>query len=465
MAEKNAMAIPRDVRQWFTKGEEAVNRQNYDYAIDLLNQALVREPGFIDCRRMLRKAQQRKADSAKTGFFKKVFNSAGSSPLIAKGQLALRNSPAEALTVAEQVLNSDPTNTGAHKIIVEAAKALDLRQTALISLEIIFCKNPHDKAVAIDYANALADDGRVGFGEKVLSDLSRQLPYDPELLQALKNISARRTMDEGGYDELADGKGSYRDILKNEEEAKALEQENRVQKSGDNTERLIREYEARLKSEPGNLKPVRQLAELYTQRKQFDLALKMYERIKASDTGNDPSLDKAIADVTVKRLVHQAEQLDQTAPDYAEQLGQLNADKVAFQLAECQKRVEKFPTDLAMRFELGVLYFQAGKIGEAIQEFQKAQNNPHKRVSAMGYLAQCYAKRRMHDIAAETLQNAIKEKIVFDDEKKDLIYNLAGVLEAMGSKADAFEQLKLIYKVDSSYRDVGPRVEAYYAGQ
>jgi tetratricopeptide (TPR) repeat protein len=221
----------------------------------------------------------------------------------------------------------------------------------------------------------------------------------------------------------------------------------------------------RLKTEPGNLKPVRQLAELYTLRKRFDDALKMYEKLKASETGSDPALDKAIADLQVKRLEHAAAELDETAADYEERKAQLNAEKQALQLADCQRRVEKFPTDLAMRFELGALYFQAGKIGEAIQEFQKAQNNPHKRVAAMGYLAQCFAKRKMNDLAAKTLQNAIKEKQVFDDEKKDLIYQLGCVLETMGKKEEAIEQFKLIYETDIGYRDVGKKVDDYYAGQ
>ena len=114
---------------------------------------------------------------------------------------------------------------------------------------------------------------------------------------------------------------------------------------------------------------------------------------------------------------------------------------------------------------MGVLYFQAGKISEAIAEFQKAQNNPHKRLAAMSYLAQCFAKRKMFDLAARTLQNAIKEKPVFDDEKKDLIYNLGCVLETMGKKEEAIEQFKLIYEMDIGYKDVAAKVDAFYAGQ
>lgn len=110
-------------------------------------------------------------------------------------------------------------------------------------------------------------------------------------------------------------------------------------------------------------------------------------------------------------------------------------------------------------------YFQAGKISEAIGEFQKAQGNPHKRIAAMSHLAQCFARRKMFDLAARTLQNAIKEKIVFDDEKKDLIYNLGCVLESMGKKEEAVEQFKIIYETDIGYKDVAAKVDAFYAGQ
>ena len=45
---------------------------------------------------------------------------------------------------------------------------------------------------------------------------------------------------------------------------------------------------------------------------------------------------------------------------YAEKVAKLQAEKQAYQLAECQKRAEKFSTDLQIRFELGQLYFQIG---------------------------------------------------------------------------------------------------------
>lgn len=448
----------------FDKGKDALSRENFDYAISLFSQVLAREPRILDCRKLLRRAQQGKAGGG-GGFFKKAWSSASSSPLVARAQMASRRDPAEALAIAEQVLSSDPNSSPAHRIVVEAATAMEMPRTAAMSLEVLARSHPKDKAVAIQFANALADIGEVKRAEMTLSEFARTMPGDIELAQALKNISAKRTMDEGGYGALAGGEGSYRDILKNEQEAVTLEQEGKVQKTEDNAERLIAEYETRMKAEPDNLKLVRSLAELYTQRKQFDRALECYDKVKATEMGNDPSLERAITETKVRRLDHEIEKLDPASEDYTERVAVLNAEKLAFQIAECQKRVEKFGYDLAIRFEMGVLYFQAGKIAEATKEFQKAQGNPHKRVAALNYLAQCFAKRKIFDLAASTLQDAIKEKPVFDEEKKELIYNLGSVLETMGKKEDAIEQFKIIFKVDASYRDVEAKVEEYLGGQ
>ena len=464
MAEKSVGEIARDVRALYLKGNEALVRDNPEYAISLFNQVLAREPAFYECREKLRKAQVAKA-GAGGGFFKKMISMGGSSPAIAKGQLALHKNPGEALEIAETVLNTDPNNSMAHKLIVEAAHALELPRTAVLSLELLAKNSPKDRDIAIKFAKALAGIGEAQRAEGVLAEMCRAFPHDQELAQTLKDISATKTLDEGGYDALADGSGSYRDILKDKDQSIALEQEARQVKTEDVTERLIREYETRLPHEPNNLKLLRSLAELYTSKKQFDLALSYYDRIKASDLGSDASLDQAIAETVSRRYDHQMAQLDPASPEYSDQLAALQLEKQGYQLNECQKRVERFPTDLGFRFELGQLYFQAGKISEAIQEFQKAQGNPHKRIAAMSFLAQCFARRKMYDLAARAFQNAIKEKPVFDDEKKELIYHLGCVLESMGKKEEAFEQFKLIYEADIAYRDVAAKVDAYYAGQ
>jgi tetratricopeptide (TPR) repeat protein len=466
MAEKQLNELPPDLRRLYAKAVEAAQRENHDYATTLFCQVLQKEPGMFDARKALRAAQTAKSAGASTGFFKKMMSSAGSSPQIAKAKLALNKNPAEAMAIAEEVLNGDANNPFAHRIIVDAAHALELPQTAVLSLETMVRLSPKDKDLIVEFANTVAQAGvNAAVAEKYLDDLIRSLPYDPDLQQAQKNLSAHRTLDEGGYGALEGGEGSYRDILRNKEEAVSLEQEKRSQKTEDVALRLIEEYETRLITEPNNLKLIRSLAELYTQKNQFARALTLYERLQSSDLGSDAALDRAIADTRLRQYDFSTAQLNPFDEGSAEKVAAITAEKTAFQLAECQKRVEKYPTDLAIRFELGQLLFAAGKIGEAIAEFQKAQQNPHKRIAAMSFLAQCFARRGMNDSAVRTLQNAIKEKPAFDEEKKDLIYQLGCVFEQMGKKAEAIEQFLVIYESDVTYRDVGAKVDAHYAGQ
>jgi tetratricopeptide (TPR) repeat protein len=464
MAEKTLSEIPRDVRDLFQKGTLALQRQNLEYAIAIFGQVLQREPGFFDCRQALRAAQYRKAGGS-TSFFKKMLGGASSSPLIAKAQLALRKDPLEAINIAEQVLSSDPNSGAAHKVLAEAALAANLPRTAIFEYEILRKQSPKDVDLARAHADALAASGDVAKAEGVYADLLRADPNNPEIAAALKDLSAKKTLVEGGYDALADGKGSYRDILKDKDEAVALEQEKREVKTDDVSQRLIHEYEARLPKEPQNLKLLRSLAELYDQKKDFDRALEYGNRLRASETGGDPSLERLIADIHLRKFDHAIAQYDSSDPAQAEQIAKLQAERQAFQLEECKSRVERYPTDLGIRFELGELLFKADKITEAIGEFQKAQSNPHRRLQALGFLAQCFAKRGMNDSAVRMLQSALKEKLVFDDEKKDLIYQLGCVLEKMGKAEESIEQFKVIYESDIGYRDVAAKVDAYYAQQ
>jgi tetratricopeptide (TPR) repeat protein len=157
--------------------------------------------------------------------------------------------------------------------------------------------------------------------------------------------------------------------------------------------------------------------------------------------------------------------LDTQTEDGQKNLESLRAQRQDYLLEDAKRRAEATPTDLLVRFELGELHFKAGRLGEAIAELQKAQNNPNRRIAAMGLLARAFFQRGMNDMAARKLQEALKEKPVFDDEAKDLTYHLGTVLEKMNRPQEAIEQFKLIYEQDIAYRDVMARVDQYYASQ
>jgi len=462
MAEKALTDIPRALREQFDRGMAAYNKQNLDYAITLFTDVLQKEPAFYDCREALRAAQFRKGGKA-FGIFKKFLGQAA--PALAKAQIALRTNPPEALHCAEQVLNEDPKNHAAHELLARAAMNVGLPKTAVLSLEIVFKATPTDRGVAIRLAQALVAAGQVARADKIYSDLLAVNPADLEVARAYKDLGARRTIHEKGYAEFGSNQGSYRDALKDKEEAVTLEQESRTLKAEDVSDRLLAEYQGRLSREPGNPKVLRSIADLHAQSGRHDEALALYQQIIELEGRKDASLEKVIADVRLRQFATRIEALDPGEPDDSERRTALERERDDFELNDCRQRAERFPTDLGIRFELGQIYFRTQRIPEAIQELQKAQSHPHRRLAAMGLLARCFARRSMNDLAARTFQNALKEKPVFDDEKKELLYELGLVLEKMGKSGEAIEQFKMIYENDIGFRDVAARVDAYYAAQ
>ena len=246
---------------------------------------------------------------------------------MAKGHVALRNEPLEALKIAEQILNSDPHSTQGHKLLADAAMAADLPKTAILSLEILAKNSPKDQDYQKDLGRAYAQAGQVEKAEKIFAELVRLNPGDSRLSEELKDMSARKTLAEGGYDALADGKGSYRDILKDKDQAVALEQENRQVKDTDTADRLLKENEAQLANEPKNLKLLRSIGELYTQKKGLDRALEAYNRIVATRRPGRRHAPKDHRRITVRKYDHALSQLDPQAPDHAEQSARLKAER------------------------------------------------------------------------------------------------------------------------------------------
>lgn len=463
MAEKELSEVAPFCREQFDKGKAAYNRQNYDYAIELLGGVLQLEPAFYEAREMLRATQFKRAKAGK-GFFSKVLGRASVSPTLAKAQMMARRKPLEALIAAEQVLNVDPANVAAHKALAEAATAAELPRTALLSLEIAFKQAPADRKLALTLADAYANAGQIGRAEAIYGEAIKANPNDQELQQALKDLAARRTMAEGGYDSIAGGKGSYRDILRDKARAAELEQESRIVNSEEDTRELIERYAAELEQEPANRKLLRSLADACSHLGELEQTLHYLRLLREASGGSDPSIDREIIAVSLKKIDKELAGLDPDDENYGQQRQALRSEREGVEIQSAKELVDRYPSDLQHRFELGKVYFRLGKINEAIGEFQKAQANPHRKIASLGFLGQCFSKRGLHDVAVRTLQKAVDEKQTFDDEKKELIYQLGLALEAMGRPNDAIEQFKQIYEQDIGFKDVAAKVDAFYAG-
>jgi tetratricopeptide (TPR) repeat protein len=132
-------------------------------------------------------------------------------------------------------------------------------------------------------------------------------------------------------------------------------------------------------------------------------------------------------------------------------------------IEEARKRVERNPTDLQFRFELGEHLMNAGHFREGLPELQRARQNPNARLKAMNALGRCYRELGMFDLAAKQLEEAAREIATMDATKKEIVYNLGLVYERMGKREKSLACMKQIYEADYGYKDVATRVESSYA--
>lgn len=150
-----------------------------------------------------------------------------------------------------------------------------------------------------------------------------------------------------------------------------------------------------------------------------------------------------------------------------DQLKQLAEERLAFELEEYTNRVKLYPTDMGLRFDLGVRQFAVQRYDDAIASFQQAQNEPKRRAWALRYLGECFARKEMHDAAIDTYHRGVSVHPYEDDrlalelkyELTKSLYNKAATEKHMPSAEEARQLASTIAQLDFNYKDIREWVE------
>ena len=124
---------------------------------------------------MRRGGPARHAASAPTGK-RACSTSLSDRRVLTRGQVALRTNPLDAIQVAEEALNDDPSNMAAHELLADAAMAAGLPKTAILSLEVAFKSRPADRKLAMKLAEAAGELGQRNRGTHLSGPSSSRSP-------------------------------------------------------------------------------------------------------------------------------------------------------------------------------------------------------------------------------------------------------------------------------------------------
>jgi tetratricopeptide (TPR) repeat protein len=266
--------------------------------------------------------------------------------------------------------------------------------------------------------------------------------------------------------------GNFRELLRNKGDAKRMEDMSRIGATSEQLQEQIDHLAQEYAANQNDINVVRKLADLYERKEEWENSLAYYSwanELSGGDTALETKvhrLQDKIEELSIRRLTEEldANPDDPDAESKRAQIAELNRARSEKLVTVSRERVERNPTDPQLRFELGTHLFHSGHMREAIPELQRAKNNPHIRHKAMLMLARCYGGAKMYDLALNQLKDAAVEMLVMDGTKKEIVYEMGLMHDAMGKKDDALECFKQIYAVDYNYRDVAARVEGAYGG-
>lgn len=476
MALQTEKDLSEKTRALWLKGLAAFEVRNFGYTISLVQAVLKDAPGFLEARKVLRKAEI----AATKG--KKSFLS-GLSTASLKGASMVKKDPLAAMELAEKNLEADPFNAQANHLLKDAAKAAGHMEIAAFALETIIDGNPKDTKVMHELGELYNGMGEADKAVAVYTKITEINPADLEALKKSKDASAQASMKSGGWQQVAEsgGKLDYRSLIKDKEQAVSLEQKSRVVKSTEMIDQQLGELREQWDANPQNVDFSRRIAKLYEDRfeiendaESMEGAIYFYNHTNELTSGTDPGVARKLSDLEMKQLDGSIKANEDWLAEYGEtdqaeevraQLAELKGRKAEKLITEAKKRVERNPTDLQLRYELGEQLVAAGQYTEAIAELQRARQNPNARLKAMNMLGQCYTEKGMLDLAVKQFKDAAGEILAMDNTKKEILYKLGLVFERMGKKDEALNCFKEIYEVDYGYQDVAQRVESSYASQ
>ena len=450
-----AVDLAQKAQNFTNRGRQALETGRYELAVDMLMEAVSAAPDILETRKLLRAAQIANfRKNGKAGFGAKLGYMMARQKILG---LVKKGKGAEAMAEAEKLLSQNPLDPDNIEAAVKAAEAAGKADHAAISIEAAYECSNKDPGLLERVATYYTMSKRWDKARDAYRKLSELKPGDQRVVQLLKNAEAQATMN-SGWTETAGKKGGFQVLIANKEQAAKLDAANKAVVTGDDAELLIQEKLKKIEAEPKNMNARRALARIYIQGKRYYEAIDaLQQAIEVSGT-MDPELDRMLSQTKVQYFDQQIDAL--RAEGREDEAVNMEGEKNQFVFDDLAARVERYPNDLHLRFELGKQYFTYGYYDDALTHLQLAQKSPKDRLWALYYLAMCFLSQGQNDMGVMQLETARDALPTMDDLKKKVVYQLGLCAEAAGDLQKAYQYYKDVYSSDVGFEDLSDRMLA-----
>ena len=292
-------------------------------------------------------------------------------------------------------------------------------------------------------------------GVETLNAWSRRFPKDDAADKLLRSVSTKLTILKGRY---KDG-DSFRESIVDAEHQKEIHDRDRSIQADDRVVELIAKAEEDYKQNPNTPGKLKAFVDLLCRRENMEdetraigLLLEECQRV------DDYRWKQLADDIRMKQLGRQLREANKTGEEAA--IKERQVAQLRFELSAFKERIEKYPTDTRFKFEYAVRNFRAGRFDDAIPLFQSARSDPKNRAACGMYLGRCFFRKSYHSQAISTLQEAIHQYEIGDNDlAKMMRYWLGRAQEEAHETEPARKTYGTLLQLDYNYKDVRARLD------
>ncbi len=461
MEPKSLKEVNQTLKSLYTRGADALKQSNYDYAIELFRTCLKTCPEFADARRDLRNAVYEKTSGGKIGGMTQALVQTKYTLTLMKAPGMLKKEQyADAMDLAEEILSKDPNNASGQKLLIDAALAADMNWIAMEMLEFSLKLNPKNAANAEQLIDLYTNNGLGTKAVDLAQKLCKAYPDNGVYLSLLKNAEAKSAMDRTGWEQQQKVQGT---------QAAQQEMRDNGPRDEESAEKLVDQYFAQINAGRDNVDIRKKLARSLLKLERYDEAVEVLQKaLQMGGGGIDPALQKMVYQAAEARFDHAITAWEEYGrkgvaekAQAENEIEELQRQKSDFMLEKARERVSLYANDPTVHMDLALILFDRHELDEALAGFQKAQNSPRHRRSALFYKGRCFAQKSQHDIAVREFQAALAENPEAA-EKLDIMFEMAGSLSRLNREQESRDLYTLIYQTNVNYKNIRDIVERQY---
>lgn len=466
----------------FERAKQVLKAGDLDYCIQLLLACCQIDPANLIYRQELRQTQRAKYKNSGKGqtlaYVWSLMNRLRLQRYLLSGKYK------DALVQSELILIRNPWDMATHLSMAQAFEGLEWHDHALWTLEQIRPTHPKDPKVNRPLARLY--ERRGNFNQAIaLWELVRQAdPGDQEAQRKSKDLAASATIAKGRYEEAIKDTPPAPAESATTETATDQPVLDRTplapppsfaatapvvsQAKEDRYSREVVAQTEKIKQNPKNANAYLQLANLYRKAEQFDKAREILTE-GLGPTGNSFDITQELLDLDIEpfrrdlAIAEEQLRLEPGAVDLQRIRAKLAKEVNARELDFYRRRSDRFPTDMAARFEMGLRLLRAGQTDEAIKELQAVRNDPRHHGKAVFYLGMCFKSRNNWRLAQRNLEEALEHLGDHDSLRKETMFLLANGYAESGEIDRAIDLGCELANLDYNYNGIGNLLEEWQA--